>query len=491
MNQEISRKQFITAGTTGLCGILLSGCAPGFFAGGSKKRYNIVFISIDTLRADHLGCYGYHRDTSPNIDEFARDNIFFENFFTCVPKTNPSMTSFFTGQYIQNHGVIGNKLHRSKSVIGLVELIPDHYKKAAFVANPNLTRTFGFRGFDAWNHILTTQDKLTGQAIEYLDETQGNDKFFLWLHYIDPHGPYTPPEKFDGFVGDEFYDPSRKVNLDYLSYDGYNDNYVIFGQVAVPKRIREGDIDEVDYYIARYDAEIRYSDHEVGRILEYLESKGLMNDSIVIFTADHGESLGENDYYFDHGKLVNAGSIRIPLIIKHPAIEAPLKIDSLLQNTDLAPTLLSEFGLEFPCEIDGVDFSELYRDSRLRRRGIIDKELRPYVYSCTPNGYPRFYETIRTKKGKLIRDFAVRQVGNDFGKYAERVDDEDNYSFYDVSRGKLDTHDIISSIPEKGIEDYCERIENFGLAGNVAGRKIRKDELDAKTKDRLRTLGYI
>jgi arylsulfatase A-like enzyme len=401
------------------------------------------------------------------------------------------MTSFFTGRYIQHHGVLSNKLRRNESIVGMVELLPGDYRKAAFVCNGFLSRPFGYRGCDAGKHILTTQKQITGQAIEYLDGMDCDERFFLWLHYIDPHGAYTPPEEFDKFVGDEFYDPSRKVNLKYVPHEGFNPNYVLFGQSAVPQYIREGNIDLVDYYIAKYDGETRYTDEEVGKILEYLESKDLLNCSIVIITADHGESLGENGYYFDHGALVNESSIHIPLIIGHPEIEEPLRIDSLLQNIDLAPTLLSEFDLKFPCQIDGLDFSELYRNSRLRRGGIIEKELRAYIYSCTPNGYPHFYETIRTNKGKLIRDFAVRQIGEDLGTYSERIDDKDKYRFYTISEGKPDADDIISSVSKEDLREYFERIIHFGLGNKIASNAVGYDKLDTETQDRLKGLGYI
>ena len=476
-------------GMAGLTGILLSGCAPGITSGKKPNHRNLVFISIDTLRADHLGCYGYRRNTSPNIDAFAKNNIVFENFFTVVPKTSPSMTSFFTGRYIQHHGVLSNRLKLQGSIVSLAELLPEAHKKAAFVCQHGLSRVLGYRGFDLGSHILTSQGAITGQAIEYLKGIKDAENFFLWLHYIDPHGPYTPPPEFhEMFVHDSFYDGSRKVSLNYTPSPGYNANYVLDGQVAVPRYIRQGDIDEVDYYIAQYDAEIRYTDSEVGKVLDYVKTREFAHDTIIAISADHGESLGENDYYFGHGKLVNEGNIRIPLIISHPEVGEPLRIRSLLQNTDFAPTMLAEFGLEFPGEIDGIDFSALYK-----KKDAAGK-LRDYIYSCTPHEYPHFFETIRTENQKFIHGFATEKVG-ELLLEMERKDDKDIYSFHDVSNHTLDDDGGVplSEVPQETIEKYVGLLKNFGLGAQKPTRETAVDDsqLPQDIKENLKALGYI
>ena len=141
-NRIIDRRRFIkdaALAAGGLAGIFASGCGPSILGG--KKYPNLVLITIDTLRADHLGCYGYHRNTSPNIDAFAEENILFENFFSVVPVTGPSMSSLFTGKHMLNHGVVYNWLTIDSNTKNLAELMPDNYRTAGFSANTVLHRS--------------------------------------------------------------------------------------------------------------------------------------------------------------------------------------------------------------------------------------------------------------------------------------------------------------------------------------------------------------
>jgi len=427
------------------------------------RGYNIIFITIDALRADHMGCYGHPRNTSPHMDAFASDNILFKNFFTVVPKTGPSMTSFFSGKYIQHHGVIKNSLKKDPSIASFVQLLPGQYKTGAFVANPTLNQERGYStGFDQYEIFLGNQKRMTQKAIKWLEQYRASGKFFLWLHYIDPHGFYKPPPEFhEMFVNDQHYDASRKVPLDYTPIEGLNENYILG---AVPKYQRLGNIDVVDYYIAQYDAEIRHTDTEVGKLFAYLKKQKLFDNSIIIITADHGESLGEDNYYFEHGMLVNEGSIHIPLIISHPKIKKPLIINSLLQSVDLFPTMLDEFGSKFPTEIDGINFSRLYYDRRP------DFQMRKYIYSCTPDEYIDFFETVRNNQYKLIRR------------------NEKEALFFDISREPFETTDVSDEIASDTRRSLLRFVETFGKYSKTAapGVILPKERLEE-----LKSLGYV
>lgn len=496
MKHKVSRKSFLKKTTAGLAAIIGSGCAPGFLSWGKKK--NIVLITVDTLRADHLGCYGYPRNTSPNIDAFAEKTIKFNSYFTVAPITGPSTNSLFTGRYIQSHGVIYNWLKRNIMMRGLPQLIPDDYDKAGFTTNATLNRGRGYsRGFDVFmstdNSNFRAENKhkvqplLTSKGFTWLDKVRGKGRFFLWLHYRDPHGPYLPPEEFsDMFLSDEHYDPSKKVSLRGVDVEGLHDviapskgNHVF---EAAPRSISKGhgNMDETDYYIAKYDAEIRHTDDEVGKILDYLESKQLMDSTIVAISADHGESLGENNLYFQHGMLVNEGSIHIPLIISHPDVKEPLAINSLLQNTDLAPTLLGEMGLKFPYAIDGIDFSSLF----LERKP--DHKLRPFVYSCTSYEYGAFYETIRTETSKLIGKCEIERTGEVHSTVSTIRYGTETYSFFDVSDGKLDK--------EAGASDEMEKlIQLLRIFRKTAKGAAKASDPGFSEADReeLKALGYL
>lgn len=445
---------------------LLTQCA------NKQSDYNLLFISIDTLRADHLGYSGYQRNTSPYIDAFAKKNITFNNFYTVVPKTGPSMTSFFTGRYIQNHGVVMNHLKKDPTIKTFTQLLPDTFKKAAFIANPVLNKKRGYAdGFTDFSvshekylsHDELSQKGLSYSAINWLKKLTQKDKFFLWVHYLDPHGPYRPPQEFNElFVNDKFYDETRKVTLDYIPEDPKAEN-VVLG--AVPRYQRLSDIDEADYYTAQYDAEIRYTDREVNKLLDFLEAQELMEKTIIVITADHGESLGEHNYYFEHGMLVNEGSIHIPLIIHHPDIKKPLSVNSFLQNIDLAPTLLSEYGLKFQEPVDGLNFREIYHGNQP------NEELRDYVYSCTTHDYKNYFETIRTPDQKLIRI------------------NEKEYEYFDLKNDPFEEHNLVTN-PNFDHNQMRNEITLFQKFGKSAHRSATDVKIDKETMKGLKELGY-
>ena len=442
-----------------------------FFCGCSKQQqFNVLFISIDTLRADHLGCYGYQRDTSPNIDQFAQQSLLFKNFFTVVPKTGPSMTSFFTGQYMQTHGVVDNNYLRASDSQSFVQLLPDHYQKAAFVANPVLSAARGYAtGFDKYQVASPNsnmgewgQEDISPNAIAWLRAAKDKGNFFLWLHYIDPHGPYSPPRDYqDIFVNDGLYDSSRKVSLNYTPEEGINENYVLG---AVPKYQRLGNNDAVDYYVTKYDAEIRYTDAEIGKVLDYLKESDQVANTIIVITADHGESLGENDYYFEHGMMVNEGSIHIPLIIHHPNINEHVVFDALMQNTDIATTLLNLISISSLHTKDGIDFSRIILGKDIK------SELRKYTYSCTPYGYKDFLEAVRTKQNKLVRT------------------NEQKHSVYDLIHDQKETTNIYHEEATSTIAELIQIVTKFGK--KTQQTPVKESPLKKSATDKLRTLGY-
>jgi len=208
---------------------------------------NLVFISIDTLRADHLGTYGYMRNTSPNIDDFASRNTVFTNFFTVVPKTLPSMTTFFSGKYVNNHGVVKNRIKVNEML--LPEILPDSFRKGGFTASGIFNKKTGFsEGFHEYVEVFNSNGvKLTDKAIEWLKQNKKN-QFFLWVHYLDPHGPYRPPERLKNlFVDDPYYDESKTIAIEYEPVKGVNPSHHVLN--AVPRYQRLGNNNKVDYYL--------------------------------------------------------------------------------------------------------------------------------------------------------------------------------------------------------------------------------------------------
>jgi arylsulfatase len=425
--------------------------------------FNLLLISIDTLRADHLGYHGYPRATNPNLDRFAAANVSFRNFFTVSPKTGPAVTTMLSGKYVQNHGVTENPIAIPHGERLLPEILEDAVRTGAVVANPTLAPVRGYdAGFDDFVEVEGT-DTVADRGLGWL-EHNGDAPFFLWLHFLDPHGPYTPPRRLRGtFVGDAYFDETRPVSLDYSTRRGTNPQYILG---SVPKYQQLGSIDLVDHYVAEYDAEILWVDEQIGRILDYVESSGLDRKTIVVLTADHGESLGEHEYYFEHGMLVNEGSIHVPLIISHPEFGEPRSIESLAQNTDLLPTLLALLNYEAPADIDGVDLTGLLR------RGDAAGPVRDYVYACSafPTEYEGFFETVRTREGKLVRS------------------GEGELWYHDLQQDPLELRDARASLGPGVLEAWIAMLEGFG---QDAVATDAPPALPEELRERLESLGYV
>jgi arylsulfatase len=341
-----------------ITGICLSSC--GRETGGPAAR--VILISCDTLRADRLGVYGYERGISPNLDRLAEDCVVFDAAYSAAPSTSPSMSTLLTGRHPDELGVRGNKVQMPPDVATLAEALQQEgIETAAVVSNWVLSRensaagagvSQGFGHFD--DRMTTTEinrldlpertaSETTEAALEWLSKRK-SDRFFLWVHYQDPHGPYTPPlediEALDRPLGDEDPLPRGKRQSG-------------FGKLPAYQLLEEECRPE--FYRIRYDAEIRYFDRELGRLLDGLEGQGLMKDALIVFTADHGESLGEHNHWFAHGQHLYRDVVRVPFLVRYPErAQRPtgikdgrfLRVGDLIGHTDVCTTVLDAFGLK-------------------------------------------------------------------------------------------------------------------------------------------------
>ena len=454
---------------------LFSACGPGE---PRNQRYNLVLITIDALRADHMGLYGYQRNTTPNMDRFAREHLWLENFFTVVPKTAPAMASFFTGKLMTSHGTIANWKKLGSQRI-LTDLLPAGYRKLAFVNNAVLHIHSGFhRGFDRYVTSSdappeTFTDQII-QAVETLDQEKG-EPFFLWVHYLDPHGPYTPAEKYRTlFVGDAYYDAAAKVPVAPPVDREKQANPL--GHVP-PYQVLEGH-DALAYYIAQYDAEIYAVDEQVDRLLRLFDSSGMLKDTIVVITADHGESLGENDYYFEHGLFLDDGSIRIPCIIAHPRAKRTGAVPCLADNTDILPTVMEWLNLPIPADVQGRSFHGLLTGSADRHK--------PYIISQTPLEYPEYREAIRARDYKFQKTGPLHRIGFD---HFMRVGSPE-YAFFPIAHGKEDLRNRYATMDEATKEKCLEVMDKIPHNTKYTD-PVAKGDLSQDTLDQLKTLGYL
>jgi arylsulfatase A-like enzyme/GT2 family glycosyltransferase/SAM-dependent methyltransferase len=341
-----------------------------------SRPSKIILIVIDCLRADHLGCYGYPRETSPNIDLLARESIRFKWVFSACPYTVPSHASMLTGKYPSHHSFGFSNgwpiTFRPDEENMLPEILSSHgYETAGFVSAMPLRKQVGIStGFKVYDdcftktepnrpeQLLASGEQTNQKVIPWIADHKDKD-FFLFIHYFDVHGPYVNPGGFkEVFKGDRYYG-------DKICLEARPDNNPVGGipayQVLNPIFGEEGHLldyeNSAGYYIGEYDAGIKYCDHHFGVLLKRLKEFDISNDTLLMMTSDHGEAMGENQVWFYHGLTLTPDQIHVPLIIKpHRGWNVrPQIIETQISHVDLFPTI---------SELAGFDSSETIMDGK-------------------------------------------------------------------------------------------------------------------------------
>lgn len=332
------------------------GAAPG----DAQRPPNVLLVTVDTLRADHLGFAGYPRDTSPNLDRLAGEGTWFRRVYSASATTGASHASLFTSQAPPAHGVTANnqRIAPPDELPTLMSALAGRgYATAAFVSSVVVGRKSGLqRHFEHFDDELTTKElnrkaryeRPAGHTIDavlrWLDAQPADRPFFLWIHLIDPHGPYAAPDDPNRYVGDAH---ARRLDLELPAGDSdWSEN-------AIPRYQVLGGRRDASYYVARYDAEIRYADRELGRLLDDLRRSGLYDRTLIAVTADHGETLAEPGHkrFFAHGTTTYEEVVRVPLVVREPAGAKRLEsvdVERPVSTLDVAPTLLALLGVTPP-----------------------------------------------------------------------------------------------------------------------------------------------
>lgn len=322
----------------------------------TAHRPDIVVITIDTLRADRLGIYGYGPARTPNIDRLAQEGMLFAQATTPMPRTTPALASLLTGLWPHHHGSREVAQAIDKEIPTLASLLQNQgYTTLGASANgaagPHQNLERGFDHFLDYRHLVPPlADVVTDQSLKLLEHAQHDKPLFLWVHYIDPHFPYRPPAHWE----DQPEASHCRALQDELAHDSWK-----IGEV---QRDRDGIASSVLAECSTlYDAEIAYTDAAVGNLLAGLEKAGRREGAMVIFTADHGENLGEAKLYFEHGPSVHDASLRVPLIFHGPGIPSG-RDDQVFRLEDVMPTLLSllQISEETWPEMDGRDLSRRF-----------------------------------------------------------------------------------------------------------------------------------
>lgn len=409
----------------------------------APARPSLLFIMIDTLRADHLSCYGYDRETSPNIDRFAEDNITFHNHYCSIPFTPGSHWSNFTGRYPHNFGdsisLAAEGVMTDTPVMTLV--LREHgYRTAAFISNDMVKFLGGVFGhFERFNERQYRNKNDTGfyqttnAAMEWLDENSGNP-FFLFVHYWDPHAEYNPISEVDlwsaGLEGNQ-----RKAAL--------------------------------------YDGEIRFVDTKVQMLLDKIEELGLEDETIVVITADHGEAFGENDgrdfllqeesaFYTGHFQGLFDTETHVPLVLRVPGVAGNRKVDAVTQSVDLLPTLLELLNIPNERTVDG-------------------RSLLPLI-----NGQPRpesfaFSEMRKRVKGRAVLSRSI--VADGWKLTAIESDQGETLRLHRLGQGE---NQNLTDREAPVAEALRQRIRDL-----TGGRVMEEEKPDEETTELLRSLGYI
>ena len=343
------------------------------------KKKNIIFFGIDSLRSDHLGCYGYHQNTSPHIDKLASEGVCFKNYFSPNIPTTPGYASMLTGCDVINTQVVAlrHKGQLRKEVKTLPEILKEngyHTSCVGFTGNPSSRGFDEYLDYPAWGSWeegrLHKAEKLNEVTIPRLKQLMNQEQpFFLFLRHMDPHAPYLPPSPYERmfYDGDEC-EPGNKSMEPVFSFKPHRD----FHKSWMPPGITDK-----DYVIAQYDGEIAYMDACIQNIIQTLISNEVYDDTLIVLNSDHGETLYEHDCYFDHHGLYEC-NLKVPLIMRLPTkLPKGKEIKSFTSHADIVPTVLDLLDIETDIQHDGKSLM-IHLDSH---DDELEKEF--YLTECT------------------------------------------------------------------------------------------------------------
>ena len=315
---------------------------------------SVLLITIDTLRADHLGAYGSELARTPNIDRLASESTLFETAAAPMPLTRPSHFSILTSRYPREHGVVNNEMSLPEEEDTLPEMLGRRgYRTAAYLGvrllGGDSGANQGFEVFDAPTNVKqrAAETVVTG-ALEWLGGLHPEERFFLWLHVFDPHLPYAPPAELRDLVQSE-------VLEEYPSVD--------WAELKEIAAANDGDVPAryLEHAKALYRGDIAYTDIWIGKLLDELRASGRLNDTLTILTADHGESF-ENGVFFEHADSLSDGALRVPLIVRYPKVfGANVREANQTSTVDIAPTILELVGMDAPRRFSGRSLLEAAR----------------------------------------------------------------------------------------------------------------------------------
>ena len=426
----------------------------------------MVVISIDTLRADHLGCYGSPTGDTPAIDALAREGVLFSQTAAPAPSTLSSHTSLMTGTYGRTHGAARNGYLVAPENVMLAELLQDRgYETAGFIGAYPLHSRSGFaQGFDHYDEPdrQRSGDRVNDRIARWLDRRRPGP-FFLFVHYWDVHHPYSPPPPFD-----------RRYRTDDLEAGGTTAEIK-----ALRRDLAAGRPDGGRSQVLRalYAGEVAHVDRLVGELLADLRARGLYEQALLVLLSDHGEAMDEHWEYWNHGASTYETTTRIPLIVRLPhAAHGGTVVDRLVSLVDVAPTLLELLGVPRPGNLEGEAFTAALRgELQPPRAPVFIESTKPRDLEPGGDAWPneRKCRAIRTRRWKLIH----RPI-------------DGSLELYDLAQDPAETRNLyLDSTTEANhmTEELLRRLEAWA----TTDPSLRScEDTSRKTTDALRDLGY-
>ena len=424
-------------------------------------RNNIIILSLNALRQDHLGVYGYGKNTSPNIDRLSAECMVFHNAVAHSHWTLPSQASIHTSKYVHSHTIFERTSRLLDDELTLAEILKLYdYKTAAFVGGLDLVAEYGLdQGFDVYDDRTGT--KAMRSALSMLPKIKRwikkNRKrnFFTFVQFYDIHPPYENTEEYADESTEPYDGPLAGVTLDYNLLKMIHENRIYSENSEDQLESRD-----IDYIVRNYDAGIRLVDSVLGDLINFLDKLELMDNTILIITSEHGEELNDRGFFNRFGnKNLYDEVIRVPLIVRLPGKNGKKDIESQVQLVDIMPTVLDLLGIPVNRGAQGTSLKKLID-------GEPGAEGSPYAYSQA--GKDKW--SVRTVEYKLIAD-------------------GEKYELYDLRKDPGETANIASKNSQK-VYELAQKYSMFRNQISDVPDKDNRIELTDEMKRKLKETGY-
>jgi choline-sulfatase len=407
---------------------------------------NVLIISVECVRADHVSSLGYSRKTTPRLDAFGEENFVFELAFSQSPWTLPSLATLLTGIYPREHGVLGPKNRLDDVIPTLAEILG----KRGYATYYNYRAWFPLSDMNFGKGFQTRGPGGNAIAFERSTKRYIQDQempFFIWLHYEEPHLPYDPPREYDGLFLSEIPDFYRNTSRRICLNTDYNKT-------------------EIEYFKALYDREIFFADEYIGNLIDYLKEEGLYDNTLIILLSDHGEEFWEHGKC-DHGHSLYDELVHIPMFVRIPTIEGPKRIPYQVSQVDIMPTILDVLGIKDNWS-SGESFIPMMIGEEKEDRVIFLEGIHP--------SYSRQKTAIRYRNHKLIHKPKIQNLEAEWELYDLSNDPGEMRNIWEETDDILLKTQLVSII-----KIYESRDQHMG------------DEVvfDEEVESRLRDVGYL